>query len=99
MPGLSASKWANRYHIGRDGNRDEVCDKNERDLINNPGLFSQLHELRGKKLGCWCKTKGAPDTRCHGDTYVKYLFMMYPEDQIDYLVECSETKTEQLDLF
>jgi hypothetical protein len=30
--------------------------------MHQPDLVNDLHELKGKKLGCFCKPK-----RCHGD--------------------------------
>jgi hypothetical protein len=56
------SKWGNPFVIGRDGSRAEVLEKFERWLTANPALMSQLHELRGKRLGCFC----AP-LDCHAD--------------------------------
>jgi hypothetical protein len=100
MPGLPGSKWANPYRLGTDGDRDEVCDKHERDLINNPELFCQLPELRQyRRWACWCKTRRAPQTRCHGDTYLKYLLMMFPEDAVYYEDERSLQQPPQLSLF
>ena len=101
MPGLPASKWGNPYQMGRDGTRDEVCDKHEQDLINNPELFSEITELRGSVLGCWCKSRRTPKNRCHGDTYVKYLLMIYPEDLVEHLEEPESTadSATQLSLF
>lgn len=56
------SKWGNPFVIGKDGDRNEVCDKYERYLYSNPALMASISELRGKRLGCFC----APQ-RCHGD--------------------------------
>jgi len=56
------SKWGNPFVIGKDGNRDEVCDKYEAYLSSRPDLVLALTELKGKVLGCYC----AP-LRCHGD--------------------------------
>jgi hypothetical protein len=59
---LAQSKWHNPYSVkqyGRDGalNRYKTyIESNENNLLND------LHELAGKKLGCWCKP-----SRCHGD--------------------------------
>jgi len=56
------SKWGNPFKIGRDGNRT-VCIQKYRDyVLSRPDLMTSLHELKGKRLGCWCK----PST-CHGD--------------------------------
>jgi hypothetical protein len=60
--GLPASKWANPFRAGHDGDRREVIAKYERWLSGEPELMAALPELRGKTLGCWC----APH-RCHGD--------------------------------
>lgn len=63
-----SSKWGNPYRIGPDGNRDEVCDKYERYLLGRVDLLRSLEELRGLRLGCWCKP-----LRCHGDILVRFL--------------------------
>ncbi len=55
-------KWGNPYSIGRDGTREEVISKYETYIINNPALMADLHELKGKVLGCYCKPLA-----CHGD--------------------------------
>lgn len=62
-----ASIWANQHHIGKDGSREEVVHAYYLDLQRNPTLLARLPELKGKVLGCWCKTKKSPDTLCHGD--------------------------------
>lgn len=56
------TKWGNPFIIGRDGDRDEVCDKYEAWLWTQPGLVYSLHTLRGKTLACWCSPH-----RCHAD--------------------------------
>ena len=64
--------YGNPFRIGRDGNRDEVCDKHEKYLQERvkKDLYFRMKvlELIGKVMGCWCKP-----LRCHGDNYVKYL--------------------------
>ncbi|MFW6242770.1 MAG: DUF4326 domain-containing protein [bacterium] len=67
------SKWGNPFKIGVDGNRDEVIEKYKNYILDNSNLLSQLHELEGKVLGCWCKPK-----RCHGDV-LKELVENKPE--------------------
>ena len=58
------SPYGNPFIIGKHGNRDEVCDKYEAMLLNNPELMKRVKtELNGKDLVCFC----AP-ARCHGDT-------------------------------
>ena len=60
------TKWGNPFRIGRDGGRDEVCDKHAEWIQTQPQLLAALGELKGQRLGCWC----AP-LRCHGDTLAK----------------------------
>jgi len=62
------SKWGNKYVIGRDGNREEVVDKYEKDIRQNEHLLSLLYELKNKRLGCFCKPLS-----CHGDVLVKLI--------------------------
>lgn len=62
------SKWGNPFVIGTDGDRQEVVAKYEKWLQSQRSLFNDLHELRGKRLGCWCKPE-----LCHGDILVKLL--------------------------
>jgi len=56
------SIWANPFHVGKDGDRDQVCDAHAAYLAKKPELLAQIGELKGKVLGCWC----APE-RCQGD--------------------------------
>jgi hypothetical protein len=60
------SKWGNPFSIGKDGSRDEVIAKYEAWILTQPDLLSQLHELKGRVLGCWCAPKS-----CHGSVLVK----------------------------
>lgn len=62
------SKWGNPFKLGLDGTRLEVIEKYRQWILNNPELLSQLHELEGKRLGCWCKPKA-----CHGDVLVELI--------------------------
>jgi len=63
------SKWGNQYVVGIDGNREEVIAMNRRDFLNNSQLQADAEvELRGMRLGCFCKPKS-----CHGDVYVEFL--------------------------
>jgi len=50
------TKWGNPFILGKDGDRDEVCDKYEEYIRNGEGkwLLDHLDELEGKVLGCWC---------------------------------------------
>lgn len=61
------SKWGNPFVIGKDGDRDQVCDKHAQYLwkqIQTKQLtLQELVALKGKDLVCFC----APQ-RCHGHT-------------------------------
>ena len=55
---LNKSKWSNVN--GR-------CVADYKKMIRaTPELLASLHELEGKRLGCWCKPK-----ECHGDGLVE----------------------------
>ena len=60
--------WGNPFEIGKDGTRAEVIEKYRIYLLANTELLSNLSELNGKTLGCWCKPKA-----CHGDVLVELL--------------------------
>ena len=55
-------KWGNPFSIGKDGTREEVVEKYRSWIKNQPDLLNDLHELKGKTLGCWCSPQA-----CHGD--------------------------------
>lgn len=62
-----ATKWGNPFVIGRDGTRDQVCDKYEAWFETQPHLIAALPEIAAADaVLCWC----AP-LRCHGDFLVK----------------------------
>ena len=56
------SPYGNPFIIGKDGNRDEVCEKFEKLIL--PSL--DVSKLRGKDLICYCKPK-----RCHCDAILR----------------------------
>lgn len=61
------SPFGNPFVIGKDGDRDEVCDKYESMLLQNTELLNLVKtQLRGKDLVCFCAPK-----RCHGDTLLR----------------------------
>jgi hypothetical protein len=57
------SKWGNPFRMRNtsDEERSRVCAEYEK-WFWTTDLPSQIHELKGKVLGCYCKPK-----RCHGD--------------------------------
>lgn len=71
------SKWGNPFtHINdREtkaefvvGSRGESIEKYREYIMNKPELLNSLHELAGKRLGCFCKPKS-----CHGDILVELI--------------------------
>ena len=59
------SKWGNPFVIGRDGDRDAVCEQYEEYLAaqidSGTVRIEELAALHGKDLVCFCAPK-----RCHG---------------------------------
>ncbi|PCJ96632.1 MAG: hypothetical protein COA52_01100 [Hyphomicrobiales bacterium] len=66
------SLYGNPFVIGKDGNRDEVCDKFEKEIL--PHI--DIEPLKGKHLICFC----APQ-RCHGDSILSKLKEMEKENE------------------
>jgi len=64
--------FGNPFMIGRDGTREEVIQKYRRYFEHRLGVDPEFREcvldLRGKRLGCFCK----PD-ECHGDVIAEWL--------------------------
>lgn len=67
-PKFGSSKWCNPFKMGVDGDRDEVLKKFSKYIKSNKELMAALPELKGKRLGCYCKPfdgfKGK--LLCHG---------------------------------
>lgn len=69
--GGRGSLLGNPYEIGKDGTRDQVCDRYIiwfEFLLKSAVFRRELENLRGKRLGCFCKPQ-----RCHLDTVAAYL--------------------------
>jgi len=69
------SKWGNPFSHKEGtlaeftvGSRKEAVARYERYLLENKELLADLHELVGKRLGCFCKPLS-----CHGDVLKKYV--------------------------
>jgi hypothetical protein len=57
------SEWGNPFLVDVDGDRNDVCDWYANVYWPlKASLHRQVHNLRGKALGCWCSPE-----RCHGD--------------------------------
>lgn len=74
--------WGNPYHIGKDGERDEVIKKYRKyfyeTILNNLEKKEALHKLKGLRLGCHCKPFA-----CHGDVIAEYLNKLEVDDNFD----------------
>lgn len=55
-------KWGNPFRLGPKDDRAVVIARYRVWLLDQPDLLADLHELKGKVLGCWCAPKA-----CHGD--------------------------------
>src|SRR3954467_12199656 len=52
--GLNGSKWANPFHLKREGDRPMVLEQHMQYMKSRPDLLAQLHELKNKTLACYC---------------------------------------------
>ena len=66
-----ATKWGNRYVIGRDGDRAGVIARYRewlwRAIQNGEIELAALAALQPKRLACWCR----PEDPCHGDVLAR----------------------------
>jgi hypothetical protein len=62
------SRWHNPFKVGKDGSREGVIELYKSYVLSHPELASSLHELKNKRLGCWCKPEP-----CHGDALVELI--------------------------
>ena len=67
VKGAIASKWKNPFSVKKFG-RDKCLELYREYINNNKELLSQLVELEGKTLFCWCYPEA-----CHGDILVELL--------------------------
>lgn len=76
------SIFSNPFEIGRDGDRNEVCEKFIPYFYNklrDPDFRAKILALKDKKLGCWCRclppcnNSKCKSHRCHVETIVEYL--------------------------
>ena len=72
MPGNAVyvgrpTKWGNPYTVREHGTRSEVVQLYRRYIMCKPGLLSDLDELVGKDLACWCPL----DQPCHADVLIE----------------------------
>ena len=69
------SKWGNPYSHKENTlaqytvkTRKEAIQKYREWILARPELLNSLHELEGKKIGCFCKPQS-----CHGDILVDLI--------------------------
>ena len=64
------NKWGNPFKMkdSSDKERKQVIDSYREYLLESPRLLESLSELKGKRLGCYCKPKP-----CHGDILVELI--------------------------
>lgn len=84
------SPLGNDYVLGRDGNRDEVCDLYAADLAlsvkhNDAIIMERLNKIadwllagHDVRLVCFCNA----DERCHGDSVIK---------QVKRIIKCRQS--------
>lgn len=72
LPNNEYNKWAYprelRNSFPKGTSRKVIIAAYEDYLLSKPELMADLHELKDKVLGCWCKPKS-----CHGDILKKYI--------------------------
>lgn len=70
------SVFGNPFEIGRDGTRREVIVKYKKwfyFLIRSKFIQDQLKLMKGKILGCFCKSLDGTGEECHCEVIVDYL--------------------------
>lgn len=60
------TKWGNPFVVGRDGTREECIRQFADWIVDQKTLMESLHELKGKRLGCWCHPQA-----CHGQVLAR----------------------------
>ena len=68
-------KWGNPFSHDKGtlakrkvNSREEAVERYREYIMNNKRLMSDLHELEGKTLGCWCSPN-----KCHGDILIELV--------------------------
>lgn len=73
VKGAVHSKWNNPFSLKSCNNDRELClEKFKEYILSNDELMEDLHELKGKNLGCWCYPE-----RCHGDVLIELINKRY----------------------
>lgn len=85
------SKWGNPFEIGPRCTREQAITKYEVYIRRRQDLLAALHELVGKRLGCYCSP-----LPCHGDVLVKLITEQQEPMQLRELHE-TLTRIERFD--
>lgn len=72
VKGTKCSKWCNPFNSKKLG-LQKCLELFSEYIKNNKELLSQLDELDGKVLGCWCRIDNRKETVCHGDILVELI--------------------------
>jgi hypothetical protein len=72
---LPRSKWANPFPICTGRTRQQSIQMYRNWIVTQVHLMASLHELKGKRLGCWCHPK-----ECHGDFLAAMVDTLIPGD-------------------
>ncbi|KMP65187.1 hypothetical protein TU57_10600 [Bacillus cereus] len=72
------SKWGNPFsHLPNTQAifKEEAIEMYRKWIMYKPNLLAELHELKGKTLGCFCKPKS-----CHGDVLIELIDRLVKEE-------------------
>lgn len=83
---MEDSVWANKWRITDTCTREEAIRNYESHINSDPVLCSQVGELWGKTLGCWCVPQS-----CHGEVLLKMISNKFNDDNVDHSVTVNET--------
>lgn len=78
LPGGKYNKWAYPKEL-RDSfpegtPRKQIIEAYREYVMSNQDLIKDLHELKDKTLGCWCKDAGGKTGKsCHGDILIELI--------------------------
>ncbi|MDN8078664.1 DUF4326 domain-containing protein [Burkholderia multivorans] len=61
------SKWHNPFKVDSTRLREQAVEEFHAHLAENEELLADVYLLKGKTLGCWCKSRDNVHNLCHGD--------------------------------
>jgi hypothetical protein len=69
--------WQNPFHITAQRSRKQAVAEFREWAPTQPQIMGRLEELRGKRIGCFCRTEAeslkGTGCECHGDVYLELL--------------------------